>query len=340
MHKCNKILHYICVMHVSRIARLEFIQDFLREGQQPTFEELKTVISEKLSPIKTRMLREDLHFLRTEGLNNNRLSIKLIEGKYTLQNDNDFSIHSLKDNERGTLPLLFSILKPYEQFPAVSALLTNLIQVHKLNDAEIKQLSWGIGKSAQNLKPMQIQRIIDILGCIHKQVAIEFNYYKVTEGAVENSDENIVYRQVYPFQVRTFDDRYYLVGIQVGREIKAENIQHFPIDRIHRRVDIALDETTEEPMHFDWLKYLEKTDFTNHYTHCIGMYREFGKEVQPITVYRWFTGWAASQVQAVPIHPSQQIVQKSGGDIRIQLYVYNTPDLQNVFRKFGEFSWE
>jgi hypothetical protein len=201
------------------------------------------------------LLREDLHFLRTEGLNNNRLSIKLIDGKYVLQNDNDFSIHSLKDNERGTLPLLFSILKPYEQFPAVSALLTNLIQVHKLNDAEVKQLSWGIGKSAQSLKAVQIQRIIDILGCIHKQVAVEFNYYKVTEGAVENSDENIVYRQIYPFQVRTFDDRYYLVGIQVGREIKAENIQHFPIDRI-------------------------------------------------------------------------------------QLHVYNTPDLQNVFRKFGEFSWE
>ena len=327
-------------MHLSRIARLEFIQNLLREGQNLTFDELKTVISEKLSPIKTRMLREDLHFLRTEGLNNNRLSIKLIDGKYVLQNDNDFSIHSLKDNERGTLPLLFSILKPYEQFPAVSALLTNLIQVHKLNDAEVKQLSWGIGKSAQSLKAVQIQRIIDILGCIHKQVAVEFNYYKVTEGAVENSDENIVYRQVYPFQVRTFDDRYYLVGIQVGREIKAENIQHFPIDRIHRRVDIALDENTDEPLSFNWMKFLHQTDFANHYKHCIGMYREFGKEAQPITVYRWFTGWAASQVQAVPIHPSQQIVQKSGGDIRIQLFVYNTPDLQNVFRKFGEFSWE
>ncbi len=327
-------------MHLSRIARLEFIQNLLREGQNLTFDELKTVISEKLSPIKTRMLREDLHFLRTEGLNNNRLSIKLIDGKYVLQNDNDFSIHSLKDNERGTLPLLFSILKPYEQFPAVSALLTNLIQVHKLNDAEVKQLSWGIGKSAQSLKAVQIQRIIDILGCIHKQVAVEFNYYKVTEGAVENSDENIVYRQVYPFQVRTFDDRYYLVGIQVGREIKAENIQHFPIDRIHRRVDIALDENTDEPLSFNWMKFLQQTDFANHYKHCIGMYREFGKEAQPITVYRWFTGWAASQVQAVPIHPSQQIAQKSGGDIRIQLFVYNTPDLQNVFRKFGEFSWE
>ena len=327
-------------MHKSRIQRLEFIQYLLREGQQPTFEELKTAISEKLSPIKTRMLREDLHFLRTNGIDNNKLSIKLIDGKYSLQNDHEFSIHSLKDNERGTLPLLFSILKPYEQFPAVSALLTNLIQVHKLNDAEIKQLSWGLGNTAHSLKPQFVQRIVDILGCIHKQVALEFNYHKVTSGALETNDDNIVYRQVYPLQVRTFDDRYYLVGIQVGREIKPENIQHFPIDRIHRRVDIALDEITDEPIYFDWLNFLKLTDFENHYQHCIGIYREFGKSVKPVKVYRWFTGWAASQVQAVPIHPSQQIVQKLGGDIRVQLTVYDTPDLQNVFRKFGEFSWE
>jgi hypothetical protein len=70
------------------------------------------------------------------------------------------------------------------------------------------------------------------------------------------------------------------------------------------------------------------------------MYREFGKDVKPEYVYRWFRGWAASQVQAVPIHASQEIVQKSGGEIRIRLFVYDTPDVQNVFRKFGEDSWD
>jgi hypothetical protein len=44
-------------------------------------------------------------------------------------------------------------------------------------------------------------------------------------------------------------------------------------------------------------------------------------------------------VQAVPIHPSQEIVQKTGGEIRIRLSVYDTPDVQNVFRKYGEDSW-
>jgi hypothetical protein len=327
-------------MHAARIHRLEFIQEHLRQGHQPTFEGLQLLIAERFGIIKTRMLREDLNFLRSEGLNGHRLSIKVVDGKYVLQNDNDFSIHSLKDSERGTLPLLFSILKPYERFPAVEALLTNLIQVHKLNDAEVKQLSWGVGKSARSLSDSMIQRIVDVLGCINKQVAVEFNYHKVTEGAIERKDENIVYRRVYPLQVRTFEDRYYLVGIEVGKSVSAENIKHFPMDRIHRRVDIALDEVTEQPLVFDWRAVVKQTDFENHYKHCIGMYREFGKDVKPVYVYRWFRGWAASQVQAVPIHASQEIVQKSGGEIRIRLFVYDTPDVQNVFRKFGEDSWD
>ena len=327
-------------MHQARIDRLQFIQDHLRQGHQPTFEGILALVSEKFGPIKMRMLREDLNFLRNEGLNGRRLSIKVMEGKYTLLNDNEFSIHSLKDNERGTLPLLFSILKPYERFPAVLALLTNLIQVHKLNDAEIKQLTWGVGKTARSLSDGMIQRIVDILGCINKQVAVEFNYHKVTEGAIEQKDENIVYRKIYPLQVRTFEDRYYLVGIEVGKLMVAENIKHFPIDRIHRRVDIALDDESEEPLIFDWQAMVKQTDFENHYNHCIGMYREFGKHAQPVFIYRWFRGWAASQVQAVPIHPSQEIVQKTGGEIRIRLFVYNTPDVQNVFNKYGSDSWE
>ena len=209
-------------MHQARTNRLQFIQDHLRQGHLPTFEAMQDLVAQKFGPIKMRMLREDLNFLRNEGLNGHRLSIKVIEGKYTLQNDNDFSIHSLKDSERGTLPLLFSILKPYERFPAVAALLTNLIQVHKLNDAEIKQLTWGVGKSARSLSDQMIQRIVDILGCITKQVAVEFNYHKVTEDAIENQDENILYPKIYPLQVRTFEDRYYLVGIEVGKAVAAE----------------------------------------------------------------------------------------------------------------------
>jgi hypothetical protein len=327
-------------MHRARLNRIQFIQDLLRMGHQPTFEELMQKIADSFGPVKTRMLRSDLHFLRTEGINGQPLSIKVVHQKYRLENTIDFSIHSLKDNERGTLPLLFAILKPYQQFPAVEALLTNLIKVHRLSTAEVKQLTWGMGGTETTLTPRFVQRVIDILGCINKQVAIEFNYHKVTEGAVHEKNDTIVYRQVFPIQVRHFEGRYYLVGIQVGKDICPENIQHFPIDRMHRRVDIAYDEFTEEPLTFNWEDMVERTQFAHHYTHCIGMYREFGKSVAPEYVYRWFSGWAASQVQAVPLHHSQEIVQRNGGNIRIRLYVYPTPDVANVFLKFGAHCWE
>lgn len=327
-------------MHELRLNRLKFIQDYFRQGHKPSFHELQDKIAEKYGAIKTRMLRADIHYLRNEGLNGQRLSIKYENQKYFLENDNQFSIHSLKDNERGTLPLLFAILKPYEQFPSVEALLTNLIKVHKLSNTEVNQLTWGISWQGNGHHHNLIQKIIDILGCINKQVAVEFNYHKVTDGAVHSDNHNIVYRQVFPLQVRNFEGRYYLVGIQIGREIKSENIQHFPIDRIHRRVDIAFDETSEEPIKFDWQSIVDQTQFSDHYTYCIGMYREFGKSVEPKFVYRWFRGWAASQVQAVPLHHTQEIVQREGGNIRIRLFVFNTPDLQNLFNKFGTDSWE
>ncbi len=44
-------------------------------------------------------------------------------------------------------------------------------------------------------------------------------------------------------------------------------------------------------------------------------------------------------VHTKAINPSQEIVQKTGGEIRIRLFVYDTPDVQNVFRKSGEDSW-
>ena len=55
---------------------------------------------------------------------------------------------------------------------------------------------------------------------------------------------------------------------------------------------------------------MEKTDFENHYKHCIRMYQAFGKQVQPVYIYSWFRGWASSQVQAVPIHLHRKLCKK------------------------------
>ena len=327
-------------MHERRIKRLQALIGFLRKGNQPTFEELQAYLSEVDKPLKTRQLREDLRFLREEGLDGTPLHIKMKGFRYVLENGKQFDYSNLLDSERYTLPLVFAALSPFERFPSVRAILDNLIKTHRLNRKEVRQMSAAIGTHMSPLNDLFVDRIISIMQAIHQETAVEFHYYKVAEGAIAKGADSVVYRCVYPLQIRVFEGRYYLVGLREGREALPREVEHFPIDRIHRRVDLAMDEESGDFKLFSWEAMSAKVQLDRLYAHRVGMYREFGVEQQPEWIYRWFRGWAASYVQAVPIHPTQEIVQQEGGDIRIRLQLIRTPDLENVFRKFGEFSWE
>jgi len=45
-------------------------------------------------------------------------------------------------------------------------------------------------------------------------------------------------------------------------------------------------------------------------------------------------------VEAVPLHPSQTIIQRVDNVICIKLSVYDTAELTSIFSKYGEYSWE
>ena len=332
-------MHIFVSVHPSRISRLNQIVDYLKLGNQPSFDELQQYIAEFHSPIKVRQLREDLRFLREEGLNGKPLNIKMKGFRYILENGKQFDYSNLLDNERYTLPLVFAALQPFERFPSVNAILTNLIEIHKLNRKEVRQMSAAIGTHMSPIDEKFVDRIISIMRAIHEETAVDFNYYKVDKGAISSENNEIVYRCVFPLQIRVFEGRYYLVGIRTDRAAREDQIEHFPIDRIHRRIDLAYDEN-ENPIRFNWENLAEDVDLENLFKNRVGMYRDYGKESKPEWIYRWFKGWAASFVLAVPIHSSQEVVQQNGGDVRIRWELIPTPDLENTFKKFGDFCWE
>jgi predicted DNA-binding transcriptional regulator YafY len=134
----------------------------------------------------------------------------------------------------------------------VRAILDNLIEIHRLNRKEVRQMSAAIGTHMSALNDLFVDRIISIMQAIHQETAVEFHYYKVAEGAISKSDDSVVYRCVYPLQIRVFEGRYYLVGLREGREAVSCEVEHFPIDRIHRRVDLAVDEESGDFKTFLW----------------------------------------------------------------------------------------
>jgi hypothetical protein len=131
------------------------------------------------------------------------------------------------------------------------------------------------------------------------------------------------------------------VAIRTEAPVIPESLRIFPLDGIYRyRIDESVLQDSGEPNHFDWHEVSKLVELNNYFNDCIGLYRDYTKHKSPSTIIRWFKDWAASQIEAVPLHPSQTIIQRVDNAIRIKLRVYDTEELNYILKKYGEFCWE
>ncbi len=323
----------------NRHQRIKGIEQFIRTANSTTFEDIMN-FALQFGKVKERMIREDLKLLRNGVGNSDPLNIIVEKGQYKIKaTGSKWSYNDLAETERATLPLVFSILHPYREMPAVKKVIEDLRQEHRLEHKDIKLLSAAVWNRTVELQPEFLNMITKLMGFIAKQKACEFNYFKVNSRGDKSRAPNFV--EVFPLQIRVFESRYYLVAIRTDAPQIPESLRIFPLDGIYRyRIDETVNQDSGESMNFDWHKISQSIDLNNYFTHCIGVYRDFTKHKLPETTIRWFKDWAASQVEATPLHPSQKIIHRVENSICITLNVYITEELKNVFMKYGEFCWE
>lgn len=319
-----------------REKRLKAIEVWIRNSEGITFEEL-LIRCQDLGNLEKRMLSLDIEFLRDTGLEHGPINIVCEHQKYFIAaTGKNWQYMDMAEKEKATLPLVFSLLQPYSKIPSIAKVMQVLTHEHKLKQKAVKELSMVISQKTPELSDRFTEMLTMIMICISKQVACEFNYYKV--GEYERTSARLV--SIFPLQIRIYEGRYYLIGIEVGKEITEEYLRLFSLDRIHNnRVDYVLDEN-EDLISFNWTEMVQISGLTHYFDHCIGILRNWYIDKEPSLVYRWFKGWPASLIEAVPIHSSQQIVQRHNGAIRIQLNVYNNAELTNLFERYGENCWE
>jgi hypothetical protein len=286
------------------------------------------------------MIREDLKLLRNGFGKNDPINLMVENGQYKIKAiGSKWSYNDLAESERATLPLVFSILHPYREMPAIKKVLEDLKQEHRLANKDIKLLAAAVWNRSVELQPEFLIMVTKLMGFIAKQQACEFNYFKVNVRSDKSKTPTFV--EVYPLQIRVFESRYYLVAIRTEAPAVPESLRIFPLDGIYRyRIDESVNQDTAEPYHFDWHEISKTIELNDYFTHCIGLYRDYTKHKSPSTVIRWFKDWAASQVEAIPLHHSQTIIQRKDNTICIKLNVYDTEELKSVFLKYGEFSWD
>jgi hypothetical protein len=322
-----------------RQQRLKGIEQFIRKAESTRFEDIKLYVLQ-FGEVKERMIREDLKLLRNGFGSNDPVNIVVENGHYKIKaTGSRWSYTDLAESERATLPLVFSVLHPYRELPAIKKVLEDLKQEHRLVNKDIKLLSAAVWNRTAELHPEFFVMTTKLMGYISRQQACEFNYFKVNARSDKSKTPNFV--EVYPLQIRVFESRYYLVAIRTEAPVIPESLRIFPLDGIYRyRIDESVLQDSGEPNHFDWHEVSKLVELNNYFNDCIGLYRDYTKHKSPSTIIRWFKDWAASQIEAVPLHPSQTIIQRVDNAIRIKLRVYDTEELNYILKKYGEFCWE
>jgi hypothetical protein len=327
-------------LNKNRLARLAALEQFLRKAEQTYIDDVIAFCQLHGKDIKERMVREDLKLLREGALNGVPLNIVVENKQYRIKAAGDkWSYESMAATERDTVPLVLSILEPYKELPSVKTVLEDLKSTHRLANKDVKLQSAMVSVKTVPENPAFVHLISKLMGYISRQVACEFNYFRVNEESSADLVPNFV--EVYPVQIRIYENRYYLVGVKTTAEWVPQSLQIFTLDKIYRyKVDESVDQDSFQTKTFDWETLSRAIDLEHYFEHCVGIYRNYLVDKNPSVIYRWFKGWAASSVEAVPLHKSQKVVQRDGVNIRIRLEVYDTPELKGVFDRFGEYCWE
>jgi hypothetical protein len=136
-----------------RHERLQGLEQFLRTAASTRFEDIKH-FALQFGEVKERMIREDLKLLRNGFGKNDPINIVVENGHYKIKAiGSKWSYTDLAETERATLPLVFSILQPYREMPAIKKVLEDLKQEHRLANKDVKLLSAAVWSRSTELQP-------------------------------------------------------------------------------------------------------------------------------------------------------------------------------------------
>lgn len=142
-----------------------------------------------------------------------------------------------------------------------------------------------------------------IVRSIDSRKNISFQYAKF------NSDDEIQERQISPYLVKEYRNRWYVLGA----EIKNKKIKTFALDRIKQL-------TPAPGIYFEDKSFHPK----QYFEHCFGI---TSPEKKPLRIVLRFSGNQVEYVKSLPIHSTQKLISEQNGIMTISINVIPSYEL-------------
>jgi predicted DNA-binding transcriptional regulator YafY len=291
---------------------------FRNFGRTYTFMELLNVVNDalteddpKTSGIKTRQLREDLQFMRSDsGYGAPIVSYKDRGTPYYRYEDKKYSINNspLNESEAFQLKNAISILQRFEGAPQFEWMQEIL---PLLNDQ--------FGLKNDSKKVMAYESNVDYEG--YRHISQLFNsiinerVLNITYQPFGQEESNF---QFHPYFLKQYNNRWFVLGLNAETKNPTWNLA---LDRI-----VTLEETS--------LAYIPSDiDWEEHFYDFIGVSKYEGglREVK-----LRFTAKQSPYVVSKPLHPSQKSTTNDDGTLDIRLKLIPNMELQMTLLSYGE----
>jgi predicted DNA-binding transcriptional regulator YafY len=292
---------------------------FSNFGRKYYFDDLLEKVNEVLSElepnstgIKTRQLREDMRFMKSEaGYSAPIRAFKDGKKAYYRYEDKNYSINNspLNSTEAEQLKNAISVLQRFEgapQFEWVSEMGPMLSSQFGLNKIEQNVMSYE-----SNIDYTGYNNIMPIFNAIVNKRVLEIEYEPFGKEAYKMN--------FHPYYLKQYNNRWFAFGLNEKLNIPKWNLA---LDRI-----ISIKECSGNYIKTD-------IDWDEHFYDIIGVTTP--EDSLPEEVELIFSKEQANYINTKPLHPSQKAKFLDTGELKVILKLIINYELETTIISFGE----
>ncbi len=247
------------------------------------------------------------------------------EHRYVWQGMKDDSPYYPTDEDRETLPILFSTLNTQADLSALIWLKDRLTEDYGFTDEEMENSDYYTTAHAE---VVNLEKVLQLCGrliaCMRKGQLVTFTYKK--------TDQNKPPKQhtVAPMHIRMHESRYYLYAILRGSDGALKpKMTLFTIDQIR---NYAVQLVPLEDDRFDHPALVKKVKLKSYFNHVVGVWHP--EDQAPEIVKLRLTGVAKSYVKHRKLHPTQRIIHTDDESVTVEITVYVSEELDYLLGRF------
>ncbi len=309
--------------------RISILLKKLSGNKRATRKEIIEAYTDKnLIAIERSQFGRDINLLKEKGV-----SILCEKNQYFIEGEIPKSIFiDMDEKEKFTLPILFNLVNLQKEVDSVIWLKDELETKYGILEDDWQDDTYFSStiphwKDEIHVIPLAI----DIIKRMKNEEVITFEYKPVNTYL---NNEVVI---MAPLQIRLYDGRYYLFGVEYKNgAYDKKKLRLIEIDQI-RGWKVSQIQVEGIEKNFDYTDLYNSMDVKRYFYNCLGVViPDNNKEAVSIKIK--FCDWAKSYVKNKKIHHSQIPIEETHDYIIVQICVYETYEVDFLLGRFREYA--